>query len=64
VSVQLECEIGMARLGDLRSRFRSALIRPSDGAYAETRRMWNGAIDRRPALIARCSTMGSGPKPS
>ena len=55
MSVQLESEIGMARLGDLRSRFRGALIRPSDGAYAETRRVWNGAIDRRPALIARCA---------
>jgi FAD/FMN-containing dehydrogenase len=54
VSVQLE-SAGTAKLGDLRSRFRGALIRPSDGAYAETRRVWNGAIDRRPALIARCA---------
>jgi FAD/FMN-containing dehydrogenase len=55
VSVQRESEFGTARLGNLRSRFRGALIRPGDEAYAETRRVWNGAIDRRPALIARCA---------
>ena len=53
MSVQLG--IASAKLGDLRSRFRGALIRPGDEAYAETRRIWNGAIDRRPALIARCA---------
>lgn len=39
---------------DLRTRFRGALIEPGDEAYTESRRIWNGAIDRRPALIARC----------
>ena len=53
MSVQLG--IAPAKLGDLRSRFRGALIRPGDEAYAETRRIWNGAIDRRPALVARCA---------
>jgi FAD/FMN-containing dehydrogenase len=32
------------------------LVRPGDPAYDEARRVWNGAIDRRPALIARCAT--------
>jgi FAD/FMN-containing dehydrogenase len=31
-----------------------ALIRPGDGAYDEARRVHNGLIDKRPALIARC----------
>ncbi|WP_328474899.1 FAD-binding oxidoreductase [Actinoplanes sp. NBC_00393] len=35
--------------------FRGALLRPDDEGYAETRRVWNGAVDRRPALIARCT---------
>jgi FAD/FMN-containing dehydrogenase len=35
--------------------FGGTLIRPADGAYDEARRIWNGAIDRRPALIARCA---------
>src|SRR3712207_5330264 len=39
----------------LRGRFRGALLRPGEEGYDETRRVWNGAIDRRPALIARCA---------
>jgi FAD/FMN-containing dehydrogenase len=39
----------------LRTRFRGALIRPAEEGYDEARRVWNGAIDRFPALIARCA---------
>jgi FAD/FMN-containing dehydrogenase len=39
----------------LRRYFRGALVRPSEEGYDEARRIWNGAIDRRPALIARCA---------
>jgi FAD/FMN-containing dehydrogenase len=39
----------------LRARFRGALLRPEEEGYEEARRVWNGAIDRRPALIARCA---------
>jgi FAD/FMN-containing dehydrogenase len=39
----------------LRARFRGALLRPGEEGYDESRRIWNGAIDRRPALIARCA---------
>jgi FAD/FMN-containing dehydrogenase len=39
----------------LRVRFRGALLRPGEEGYDEARRIWNGAIDRRPALIARCA---------
>jgi FAD binding domain/Berberine and berberine like len=38
-----------------RTGFRGPLLSPGDGAYDETRKVWNGMIDRRPALIARCS---------
>ncbi len=40
---------------DLRSRFRGALLRPGEEGYDDARRVWNGAVDRRPALIARCA---------
>lgn len=39
----------------LRARFRGALLRPGEEGYDEARRIWNGAIDRHPALIARCA---------
>ena len=37
------------------SSFRGELVRPGDGNYEEHRRVWNGSIDRHPALIARCA---------
>lgn len=41
-------------VAQLRSRFRGALLQPGEEGYDDARRVWNGAIDRRPALIARC----------
>jgi FAD/FMN-containing dehydrogenase len=37
----------------LASRFGGELIRPQDASFDETRRILNGMIDRRPALIAQ-----------
>src|SRR5918994_3238945 len=39
----------------LRGEFRGALVQPNEEGYDEARRVWNGAIDRYPALIARCA---------
>ncbi len=36
-------------------RLRGPLITPEDAVYDETRRVWNGMIDKHPALIARCT---------
>jgi FAD/FMN-containing dehydrogenase len=44
-----------AAITGLSRHFRGALTRPGDPAYDAQRRIWNGAIDRRPALIARCT---------
>src|SRR6201989_2015795 len=40
-----------------RASFTGDLIGPADPAYDETRRVHNGLIDKRPALIARCRTV-------
>ncbi len=34
--------------------FDGELLRPGDAGYDAARQIWNGAIDRRPAVIARC----------
>jgi FAD/FMN-containing dehydrogenase len=39
----------------LRDRFRGRLTTPVDAGYDTARALWNGAIDRHPALIARCT---------
>src|SRR5262245_31787451 len=36
---------------------RGQLIRPSDAAYEEARHVYNGMIDRHPALIAHCANV-------
>src|SRR6266436_1831455 len=39
---------------ELVSRMRGELLRPSDADYEQAIRVYNGMIDKRPALIARC----------
>ena len=34
---------------------RGSLLREGDSGYDESRTIWNGMIDRRPALVARCT---------
>ena len=38
-----------------RASLRGPLLRPGDDGYEAARTIWNGMIDRRPALIARCA---------
>ena len=39
----------------LKPHFRGQLIQPGDAAYEQARAVYNGMIDKRPALIARCT---------
>src|SRR5829696_9587515 len=50
ISPRLDAEAIQDLAGDLRG----VLVQPGDPTYDEARRVWNGMIDRRPALIARC----------
>ena len=50
----------MTTLSDVRAqafiaKFRGRALRPGDADYDSSRSLWNGAIDRKPAVIARCS---------
>lgn len=43
------------RQKQLASQLHGELIRPSDPEYEQARHIWNGMIDKHPALIARCA---------
>jgi FAD/FMN-containing dehydrogenase len=44
-----------AAVEGLRAAFRGEVVGPADAGYEEHRKIWNGSIDRRPGLIARCA---------
>lgn len=39
------------------ARLRGELLRPGDAGYEETRKVWNGMIERRPALVVRAASV-------
>jgi hypothetical protein len=50
-----DIKLDEAALRDLGDSFRGALVGPGEGDYDEQRKIWNGSINRRPALIVRCA---------
>jgi FAD/FMN-containing dehydrogenase len=46
--------LGEATLGEFKANLRGEVICPGDSGYETHRKVWNGMIDRRPALIVRC----------
>jgi FAD/FMN-containing dehydrogenase len=51
-------QFGQAILSEFKSHFGGDILLPGDAGYDDTRRIWNGMIDRKPALIARCKSAG------
>jgi hypothetical protein len=47
--------ISPSAIEEFKASLRGELLRPSDAGYDEARKIWNGMIDKRPALIARCT---------
>lgn len=42
-------------IAELQMHLRGSLLRPGDAGYDAARTIWNGLIDKKPALIARCA---------
>src|SRR4051812_17776756 len=51
----IHSSIASGILEGFRSALRGAVIGDGDAEYNTARKIWNGSVDKRPALIARCS---------
>jgi FAD/FMN-containing dehydrogenase len=51
-----ETTAAMQAVADLAATFEGALLQPDDDGFDAARHVWNGMIDRRPVLIARCAS--------
>ena len=51
-------------LEEFRAAFEGEALLPADAGYDAARDVWNGDVDRRPVLIARCGTPAHVARPS
>jgi FAD/FMN-containing dehydrogenase len=51
----VEARLDAQEIAGLTERVRGPVLTPQDPGYDEARSIWNGLIDRRPALIVQCS---------
>ena len=58
VEVRTETTLDEEALASFAVGLRGPLLRPGDEGYEDARTIWNGLIDRRPALIVRCKRRG------
>jgi FAD/FMN-containing dehydrogenase len=50
--------MGTQTIDQLRERVRGEVITPSDEGYEDARKVFNAMIDRRPAVVVRCTRTG------
>lgn len=50
-----DIRLDAATIQSLRNNLRGQVLCPNDAGYDTCRRVWNGLIDRSPAVIARCA---------
>jgi hypothetical protein len=50
-----DIELDSATVTAFKARLHGALLCPEDPPYEHARKVWNGMIDKHPALIARCT---------
>jgi FAD/FMN-containing dehydrogenase len=48
-------ELAPVHVEELRAQLRGGLVLPGDAGYDKARTVWNAAVDKRPAMIARCA---------
>lgn len=49
-------ELLKVNIDEFKTHFRGEVILPEDADYNEVRQIWNAMIDRKPSLIARCTS--------
>lgn len=50
-----EASLGEPAVEEFKGSLRGQLLRAGEDGYDQARKIWNGMIDKRPALIARCT---------
>src|SRR5438093_4065590 len=53
--LRTETTLGDSAVAEFKEAFRGEVVRPGDPGYDAARVVWNGMIDRHPALVARCT---------
>ncbi len=51
-------DIDPEKIGSFKRSIEGDLLRPGDKGYDDARKLFNGLIDKRPALIAKCTSVG------
>ena len=55
MALAVESRLDKAALNEFRTTFAGHIILPDDATYEYARGIWNGSIDKHPALIVRCT---------